>query len=57
MNWLIFGRKIGEAALAGGFAAVVALKVTPGDDNYWVAVKAAFVAGALRGGLNAWKHL
>ena len=57
MNWTITARKFFEGAVAGGLSAAAALAVVPGDDNYWAALGAAFLAGAVRGGLNAWKHL
>jgi len=57
MNWTITIRKTLTGALAGGIAAAGALTVTQDDPNYWGALGVAVAIGAIRGGLNAWKHL
>lgn len=57
MNWTIVARKFLEGAIPAGIAAAGAIAIQPGDANYWPALGVAFVTGALRGGLNAWKHL
>jgi hypothetical protein len=56
MNWTITLRKFLEGAIAGAAASATALTVTPGDDNYWAVLGTALAVGAIRGGLNAWKH-
>jgi hypothetical protein len=57
MNWTITARKFLEGAVAGAAASAAAITALPGDDNYWTVLGTALVTGAIRGGLNAWKHL
>lgn len=57
MNWTITIRKFLEGAVAGGVSAAAALTVSQDDPNYWGALGVAVAIGAIRGGLNAWKHL
>lgn len=57
MNWTITLRKFLEGAVAGGLAAAAGMVAVPGDDNYWAALGAAVLTGAIRGGLNAFKHM
>lgn len=57
MNWTITIRKFLEGAVAGAVASSAAITATPGDANYWAVLGTAILTGAIRGGLNAWKHL
>jgi hypothetical protein len=57
MNKMIVFRKFLEGALAGALMSAGALTVVPGDANYWAVLLTALGTGAIRGGLNAWKHL
>lgn len=57
MNWTITARKFLEGVAEGATAATVAITLLPGDPGYWTAIGGALVIGAIRGGLNAWKHL
>lgn len=57
MNKMIVLRKFLEGAAAGAFASASAITILPGDDNYWAVLGTALLVGAIRGGLNAWKHL
>lgn len=57
MNWTITARKFLEGAVAGAAASAAAVTVTQDDPNYWSVLATAAVVGAIRGGLNAWKHL
>ena len=54
---MIVFRKFLEGAIPAGLTAAAAIAIQPGDANYWPALGVAFVTGAIRGGLNAWKHL
>jgi hypothetical protein len=56
MKWTITARKFLGAAVAGAAASAAAITVLPGEDNYWAVLGTALVTGAIRGGLNAWKH-
>lgn len=56
MNWTITFRKFLEGAVAGAIAAVPTIGVTQDDPSYWGVLASAAVVGAIRGGLNAWKH-
>jgi hypothetical protein len=57
MNWTITARKFLEGAVAGALASATAVTVTSDDPNYYAILGTAVLVGALRGGLNAWKHL
>jgi hypothetical protein len=57
LNWTITLRKTLTSAAAGAVMAVGALTITQDDPNYWTALLVAAGLGAIRGGLNAWKHL
>lgn len=57
MNWTIVTRKFLEGAFAGAVASAAAVTVAQNDPNYWSVVLTAVAVGAVRGGLNAWKHL
>lgn len=57
MNWTITLRKFLEGAIAGAAASSAAVTVAQDDPNYWAVVGTALLVGAVRGGLNAWKHL
>lgn len=57
MNWTITARKFLEGAVAGAAASAAAVTVAQADPNYWSVLMTAVAVGALRGGLNAWKHL
>lgn len=56
MNWTITFRKFLEGAVAGAVASAGAVTATQEDPNYWTVIATAAVVGAIRGGLNAWKH-
>jgi hypothetical protein len=57
MNWTITLRKFLEGAVAGAVASAAAVTVAQDDPNYYAVLGTAVLVGAIRGGLNAWKHL
>lgn len=56
MNWKIVGRKFLQGAGEGAAASALAVTALPGDKNYWSVLVGAVIVGAIRGGINAFKH-
>ena len=56
MNWTITLRKFLEGAVTGAVVSAGAVTIAQDDPNYWSVLMAAAAFGAIKGGLNAWKH-
>ena len=57
MDWKIVLRKFAEGAAAGAMASLAAINLTGKDNDVMTIALSAVVVGALRGGINALKHM